>query len=286
MNIVCIGDCGVDRYVPLGIDRPGGITLNVAVHLRQCLPNARITICTAVGCDEGADLVTRAIAHARLEARIRHLEGATPIQIIDIEPSGEKRFLEYTAGVLHRYELGPEERAIVASADLLVTTVFAQVEALFDSVMAAPSTGVRAVDFTNLADIKDGVGLVMKYIDRFDIGFFGLTRTAVDLIAALEEVAQTNRRLFVITLGAEGSMAIGGSERVTCLARPVPQVVDTTGAGDSFAAGFLTEYCRSHDVTRSLERGSAEAARTIQHVGGFDLSTTPGPRWQTSHNHS
>ena len=276
MNIVCIGDCGIDRYVPLGIDRPGGITLNVAVHLRQCLPDARITICTAVGCDEGADLVTRAIADARVESRIRHLQGATPIQFIDIEPSGEKRFLEYRAGVLHHYRLGPEERAIAAPADLLVTTVFAGVEALFDSVMAVPSTGLRVVDFTNLADIEDGVGLVLKYIDRFDIGFFGLTRTAVDLIAALEHLARANRRLFVITLGADGSVAIGGSERITCLARPVPHVVDTTGAGDSFAAGFLAEYCLSHDVARCLERGSVEAARTIQHVGGFDLSTTPG----------
>ncbi len=272
MNIVCVGDCGVDRYVPLGIDRPGGITLNVAVHLRQCLPDARITVCTALGSDAGADLVAETIVRARLDARVSRLEGATPIQYIEIEPSGERRFIEYKAGVLHHFRLGPEERAIVGAADLLVTTVFAQVEALFDSVMAVPSIGLRAVDFTNLLDIEDGVGLVSQYIDRFDIGFFGLTSDAVDLIAALEQVARANGRLFIVTLGGDGSMAIGPPERVTRSARSVPRVVDTTGAGDSFAAGFLAEYCASHDVARSLERGSDEAARTIQHIGGFDLT--------------
>jgi fructoselysine 6-kinase len=275
MNIVCIGDCGVDRYVPLGLDRPGGITLNVAVHLRQCLPDARITIITALGNDAGADQVVETAARASVVASVRRLDGSTPIQHIDLEPSGEKRFIGYDAGVLRQFRLGPDERAIVAAADLLVTTVFAQVEDLFDSVIAAPCTGMRAVDFTDLSDLGDGVGFVSKYIDRFDIGFFGLTSGAVDLIASLEDVARAHRRLFVITLGPDGSMAICGSERIVCGAPPVTRVVDTTGAGDSFAAGFLAEYCASRDVARALTRGSAEAARTIQHIGGFDLCDRP-----------
>ena len=275
MNIVCIGDCGVDRYVPLGLDRPGGITLNVAVHLRQCLPDSRITIVTAVGNDAGADLVARSIARARLEARTCRLEGATPIQYIDLEPTGEKRFIRYEAGVLHQFRLGPGERALVAAADLLVTTVFAQVEELFDSVMAAPCKGMRAVDFTDLSDVGDGVGLVSRYVDRFDIGFFGLTSGAVDLIGALEAIARAHRRLFVITLGADGGLAICGSERITFRAQPVPRVVDTTGAGDSFAAGFLAEYCASRDIGHALVRGSAEAAQTIQHIGAFELDVGP-----------
>jgi fructoselysine 6-kinase len=270
MNIVCVGDCGVDRYVPLGLDRPGGITLNVAVHLRQCVPNARITICTAVGNDGEAALVTEAIALARVDALVQRLEGATPVQYIDIEPSGEKRFIRYDAGVLRRFRLGPDERALVADSDLLVTTVFAQVEGLFDSVMSVPSAGLRAVDFTNLTDVERGI--VSKYIDRFDIGFFGLTTGDADLIADLEGIARGCGRLFVITLGPDGSMAIGGTTRATQSARLVPRVVDTTGAGDSFAAGFLSEYCASRDVLRSLERGSEEASRTIQHIGGFDLA--------------
>jgi sugar/nucleoside kinase (ribokinase family) len=269
MNAVCVGDCGVDRYVPLGIDRPGGITLNFAVHFRQCLPDARVSVCTAVGTDEAAELVTAAIARAGLVPHLRRLPGRTPIQYIDIEPSGEKRFIEYDAGVLTQLRLNDEERAIVATSDLLVTTVFAQVEALFDSVMSVPLPGLRAVDFTNLSDVGDGVGLVSRYVEQIDVAFFGLASTQEELIEALEQVARRNGRLFVVTLGPDGSMALGGSRRIVQAAHPVPRVVDTTGAGDSFAAGFLAEYCTSRDVAQSLARGSDEAARTIQHIGGF-----------------
>jgi fructoselysine 6-kinase len=274
VKIVCVGDCGVDRYVPLGHDRPGGITLNVAVHLRECLPDARITVCTAVGTDAGASLVTSAIRNAHIDACITRLEGATPIQYIAIEPSGEKRFIEYDAGVLRRFRLGPAERAVVSASDLLVTTVFAQVEGLFDSVMSAGAAGLRSVDFTNLSDIEEGVGFVSRYADRFDIGFFGLLRTDVALIDALDGIARTRNRLFIVTLGPDGSVALGGPRRITERALPVARVVDTTGAGDSFAAGFLAEYCASRDIANSLARGSAEAARTIQHIGGFAFTAT------------
>lgn len=89
------------------------------------------------------------------------------------------------------------------------------------------------------------------------------------LIDALERLARRDRLLLVVTLGAEGSLALGGDRRLSCRAVTVPQVVDTTGAGDTFAAGFLREYCASRDAARSLVRGAEEAAASVQRLGAF-----------------
>ena len=268
MNVACVGDCGIDRYVSLGVDRPGGITFNVASHVRRCFPpDTRITIVTAIGTDPAAAVVKDALNRSGCEASVTTLEGATPVQYIDLEPSGEKRFLKYDEGVLRQFRLGDREGEIVARSDLLATTVFKHVEGLFDSVMAIPSAGLRVVDFTDLCDVGDGPELVSRYVGRFDIGFFGLRADETQLIDGLERIAAANGRLFVVTLGADGSVAFGRTGRIVQPAVPVARVVDTTGAGDSFAAGFLAEYCASRDVKSALARGASEASRTIQHVG-------------------
>jgi len=89
------------------------------------------------------------------------------------------------------------------------------------------------------------------------------------VIDELERLARRHRRLLVVTLGAQGSLALGGERRLACPAVEVPRVVDTTGAGDTFAAGFLVEYRASRDVERSLARGTREAAAAVQRVGAF-----------------
>ncbi|MES2904424.1 MAG: adenosine kinase, partial [Pseudomonadota bacterium] len=71
----------------------------------------------------------------------------------------------------------------------------------------------------------------------------------------------------VITRGAEGALAIDGGEGIEVPAVPVSQIVDTTGAGDLFAAGFLVARARGHDLRHCLMTGSIAAAEIISHFG-------------------
>ena len=270
VRVTAVGDCGVDRYLSLGRDRPGGITLNFAANARRLFPAAdTVGVVTALGTDGEASLVRRAIAELGLEACVAELEGATSIQYIDRHPSGEKIFVRYEQGVLGGYRLGVREREVVARSDVLMAVVYAQIEGFFDSVMESPSPGLRAVDFGDLSGVTGGVGIVERYREAFHLGFFGLSSDDATLIDELERLARRDRLLLVVTLGAEGSLALGGDRRLSCRAVAVPQVVDTTGAGDTFAAGFLREYCASRDPARSLARGAEEAAACVQRVGAF-----------------
>jgi fructoselysine 6-kinase len=270
VRITAVGDCGVDRYLNLKRDRPGGITLNFAVNARQLFPSTdAVGVVTALGRDPEALLVRRALDAFALEACLAERDGATSLQIIDRQPSGEKIFVRYEAGVLGDYRVGARERAVIARADLLMATVYSQVEALFDSVMESPSAGLRAVDFGDLADVTGGLDIVERHLERFHLGFFGFAADDVERIARVESIARRSGRLLVVTLGPEGSLAFAGGERTACPALPVAEVVDTTGAGDAFAAGFLREYCETRRVGESLAGGAGNAAVVVQQLGAF-----------------
>ena len=72
----------------------------------------------------------------------------------------------------------------------------------------------------------------------------------------------------MITRGAEGRNRRRESEIESEIrAAPVDKVIDTTGAGDLFAAGFLAGRCRGRDLRGCLETGSIAAAEIISHFG-------------------
>jgi sugar/nucleoside kinase (ribokinase family) len=71
----------------------------------------------------------------------------------------------------------------------------------------------------------------------------------------------------VITRGAHGAVAVEKDYLVEVPAAPVSDVVDTTGAGDLFAAGFLAARCRGKPLKACLEIGSIAAAEVISHFG-------------------
>lgn len=267
MNVVCVGDCGVDRYPDR--DRPGGITLNFAVQARRLLgPDDRVIVVSALGTDVEAHTVTAALDELPVEAFMAGMPGQTSIQYIDLEPSGEKIFVKYEQGVLGTYRVGEREQALIAEADLLMAPHYRQIDRFFDSVMHSSSRGLRAVDFADIAEDPVTTS-VRRYLDCFDVAFFGLSRAHGALIDELHQLASEAEKLFVVTLGADGSEALSPKGRWTCPAAPVDAIVDTTGAGDTFAAAFLCEYCKTKDVASSLKRGAQEAARTIAHRGGF-----------------
>ena len=71
----------------------------------------------------------------------------------------------------------------------------------------------------------------------------------------------------VVTRSEDGALATRGGERVDVASEPIARLVDTTGAGDLFAAGFLLGEARGLGLERSLRLGAIAAAEVIQHYG-------------------
>jgi sugar/nucleoside kinase (ribokinase family) len=87
-----------------------------------------------------------------------------------------------------------------------------------------------------------------------------------DLETAIHELHARVGTL-VVTRGAAGAIGVEDGQRVEVPAAPVAKIVDTTGAGDLFAAGFVAARCRGHGLDKCLETGAIAAAEIISHFG-------------------
>jgi sugar/nucleoside kinase (ribokinase family) len=121
-------------------------------------------------------------------------------------------------------------------------------------------------------------------VDRYRDEFVDLIRSGtVDLVFAnereLHSLYQTadfdtavkalnaDARLGVVTRSEKGCVVISQGKTVTVPAAPVEKVVDATGAGDLFAAGFLFGLARGHDHKTAAKLGALAASEVIQHIG-------------------
>jgi sugar/nucleoside kinase (ribokinase family) len=99
------------------------------------------------------------------------------------------------------------------------------------------------------------------------------------LVDSFDEAVQRVRadcHLAVITRGAAGCSVISREAVIEVGAEPVEQVLDTTGAGDLFAAGFLFGYTRELPLAECARLGAIAAAEVISHVGPRPLVELKG----------
>jgi sugar/nucleoside kinase (ribokinase family) len=98
---------------------------------------------------------------------------------------------------------------------------------------------------------------------------------ADDFDGALQQVRQ-NAGIAALTRSEKGSVIVAGDEVHVVNAKPVNEIIDTTGAGDLYAAGFLFGLTHGHDLVTSGRIGSIAAAEIIGHIGArpdVDLKT-------------
>ncbi len=87
-----------------------------------------------------------------------------------------------------------------------------------------------------------------------------------NLLDSINELKNINK-LIIITRSENGSVAILNNEITNCESIKVDKVLDLTGAGDLFAAGFLKEYLDKSNIKKCLQVGSKLAAQVIQKIG-------------------
>ena len=120
-------------------------------------------------------------------------------------------------------------------------------------------------------------------VDRHKSHFLNLVKNKLDItfaneqeITSLIEAKNFNEvinfskqlnKLIVITRGEKGSVAINGEEIIECGIQKNLKIIDLTGAGDLFAAGFLHGYINKLSINESLKKGTEMSSKVIQQIG-------------------
>ena len=120
-------------------------------------------------------------------------------------------------------------------------------------------------------------------IERFRDSFRSMIDSNVDLVFANKEeikslyendnideitkILSQQERIFAITMGEEGALIIKGNKNYRIEAQNIENLVDTTGAGDLFAAGFLENFIKNESLESCGLKGVEMASRVIQQYG-------------------
>jgi sugar/nucleoside kinase (ribokinase family) len=162
----------------------------------------------------------------------------------------------------------------------------------------AKAAFVRAAEIAQAADRLTSLTLSDSFcVDRHRAAFRQLVRNHIDILFANEAellslyetedfdealaAVTAETRIAAVTRSEKGAVLIEDGQSVAISAEPVDKVVDTTGAGDLFAAGMLTGLATGRDLETSGRLGAIAAAEIISHIGArpnTDLKALAGQR--------
>ncbi|MEM7428196.1 MAG: adenosine kinase [Pseudomonadota bacterium] len=202
---------------------------------------------------------------------------STARSLILVSPDGERTMNTYLGACVH---LGPGD----LDADLIASAKVTYLEGYLWDPEAAKEAFRSAAKIAAEAGRKVSLTLSDPFcVDRHREGFLELTKNSVDILFANEveimslyqvdsfedaaaAVAQ-DCELTVITRSEKGCVVVTPDQQIAVPAVPVEKVVDTTGAGDMFAAGFLYGYTNGRNLETCGRLGVLAASEIISHVG-------------------
>jgi len=202
---------------------------------------------------------------------------ATAVSMINVTPDGQRTMCTFL-GASVEFTDSDVDKDTVEAAKIVYLEGY-----LFDAEAAR-----RA--FAKAAGLAHGAGRMIALtlsdgfvVERHRAGLMGFIETQVDLLFANENeicalfetedfdaavaALRPHVKLAAVTRSEAGSVILSQGERIKVAAEPVEKVVDTTGAGDQYAAGFMFGLSRGRPLQQCGQLASLAAAEVISHYG-------------------
>lgn len=280
-DVVVLGSANLDLFaavtdIPSGGEttlgdgpepRPGGKGLNQAVAAARA--GAATALVGAVGQDDAGSVLLAAAASGGVDTTlVRRVRGSSGTAWIMVRPDGENAIVVLGAANRTVTGLEPAERRSIESARVLVAQLETPASAVREAAEAARAAGTTVV--LNASPVQALDSALLALTDVLVVNEHEAAR-----IAGTSGDAEENARALaasvgtvIVTLGGDGALVVDGAGR-----RHVPgvsaDVVDTTGAGDTFAGVLAAGLAAGDDVDVAARRASVAGALAVERPGAL-----------------
>ncbi|MEM3831163.1 MAG: carbohydrate kinase family protein [Sulfolobales archaeon] len=251
----------------------GGSAVNVAIGVKRL--GLRSSIIAKVGFDNFGRIIVDELLREGVDTRgLRVSWDRTGFTIVAINSSGEIVMYGFKGAA---EELEPED----LDEEVISRSKYMHIASL------RIDTSLKAMSLARKYDVKiswdpgrvlarRGLEELRRILENTDIIMLTSAEAYYitgerDYERAAEILRSIGPQIVVIKLGAEGVYAVYKDLRERVPAFRVDKVVDTTGAGDAFASGFLTALIRGFDLKRALLYANATAALKIRKLGSYEV---------------
>lgn len=279
MRLIDAGEA--DRLYDLmgpAIETSGGCAGNTAAGIASF--SGKVAFIGKVADDHFGKLYSHDMQAGGVAFETAPLTGGAPTarSMILVSPDGERTMNTY---------LGACQDLSTADidADMISSAAITYLEGYLWDPPQAKDAFRRAAEIAHAAGRQVSLTLSDSFcVDRFRDEFLGLLRDGtIDILFANESevralyqtadfetgvhALQKDCRIAAVTMGAEGALVVTHHGIARVAATPVETVIDTTGAGDLFASGFLVGYARGMSLPDAARLGTISAAEVIGHLG-------------------
>jgi ribokinase len=244
----------------------GGSAANFTVGVSHLGLNAGIM--ARIGKDQYGKSILSEFKRENINTdRLVPIDEKTGMAFIAVEPEGERSIYTFM-GANSKFKLENEDITYIKHSEILHVT------GMYIEVVEEASKHANTLSFNPGALLSSyGLNNLEKILKRTDILF--LNQKEVTILTGMGcydgamKLLEVGVSLVVVTMGNKGAIVYNQSGQIHYPANKL-NVLDTTGAGDLFAAGFITAFHQKRSLNKCLKAGNESAANCVSKLGALE----------------
>ena len=264
IKLVALPCLCVDVFDGTNEMRAGGEALNFAAHASR-FDEIKVSLLGAVGQDSYADCIMDSISNKNIDVSHVRIEKnkVTANNRTYLTQNGDRYYKEdsWTGDIVDKMILNRDELEFVRKSDVIFVHFYAGCfKQIID--LKKSSSFKLAVDFLEYRDFED-MEKYAPYVDYFMIS------GEENLLSKFADFSNKYPGLFNMSLAEKGSVTYHNGKEYAVPADEVTEIIDTTGCGDSYHAGFVCSHMINGDICEAMKVGTQFATETLSHFWGF-----------------